>query len=266
MTAGGLDGHVAIVTGGGRGIGRAIVEKLASAGVAVVVNDLTDVAEEAVCAVVDCGGRAVAHIGDVTDVDAPRAMVQTALENFGGIDIVVNNAGYSTYAAAHEMADDLWTPMLDVLLTAPFRLVREAAPHLFGDDGRIRRIVNISSVGGINGSPGGIGYASAKAGVLGMTKTLAKEFGPRGVTVNAVAPGLIRTRLTEGKAAGTESISVGDRDYPLVEVPMDDLVDQVPLRRLGTPEDVAGAVYLLCLPESDYISGETIVVGGGWMP
>ncbi|WP_159924049.1 SDR family NAD(P)-dependent oxidoreductase [Rhodococcus sp. WAY2] len=262
-----LAGHVAVVTGGARGIGLAITRKLASASVAVVVNDLTDISHEVAHDLRRDGYSAVGHTGDVTDPAAIASMVASAVENFGGLDIVVNNAGYSTYAPATEMSDEQWQSMLDLLLTAPFKIAQAAAPYLFdGASGRSRRIITISSVGGITGSPGAAGYAAAKSGVFGLTKTLAKEFGPHGVTVNAVAPGLIRTRLTDGRASGIDHIDIGDKKMPLTGVPMDDLAPLVPLRRLGTPEDVAGAVYMLCIPEADYITGETVVVAGGWMP
>lgn len=261
-----LHGRVAVVTGAGRGIGLAIANKLAVAGAAVVVNDLTDVAVEAVEQLRADGARAVAHVGDITAETAPEELVETAVDAFGAIDIVVNNAGYATYAPTIEMTDAQWTPMLDVLLSAPFRILRAAGPQLLRSADHVRRVVNVSSIGGITGSPGSAGYAAAKAGLLGLTATLAKEWGPHGVTVNAVAPGLIRTRLTEGPAAGHDHIDVGGERLPLIGAPLAALEAQVPLRRVGTPEDVAGAVYLLCLPEADYISGQTLVVGGGWMP
>ena len=264
-----LEGRVALVTGGGRGIGRAVAVKLGTAGASVVVNDLTaDVAEDAAAAVRGAGGQAVSCVGDVTDEEFPRRFVDTARDSFGAIDIVVNNAGYATYGEVVDLPDGAWQPMLDVLLTAPFRILRAAGPH-FRDDRRDRgigKVVNVSSVGGISGSPGSAGYAAAKAGLLGFTRTLAKEWGSWGVTVNAVAPGLTRTRLTEGSAGGHDSIDISGERIPLTGVPLRELEKQIPLRRIGEPEDVANAVYLLCLPESDYMTGEVLVVGGGWLP
>ncbi|WP_162834402.1 SDR family oxidoreductase [Amycolatopsis circi] len=266
--AGPLDGRVAVVTGVGRGIGRAIATSLAEAGASVVVNDLTaDMVEETVGALHAAGLQAVGHAGDITHDKAPSDLVSCAVDQFGTIDIVVNNAGYSTYGAALEMTDEQWQPMFDLLLTAPFRLLRAAGRQLVRPASHVRKVVNVSSVGGIAGSPNAVGYAAAKAGIHGLTATLAKEWGPYGVTVNAVAPGLIRTRQTEGPAAGHESIEVSDGGTaPLTGVPLAELETQVPLRRIGVPEDVGGAVRLLCLPEADYVSGQVLVVGGGWMP
>jgi 3-oxoacyl-[acyl-carrier protein] reductase len=264
-----LEGRVALVTGGGRGIGLAIGQKLADAGASLVVNDLTlDVAAAAVDSIQAAGGRAVAFPGDVTDEDFPEQFTRTALAAFGTVHIVVNNAGYSTYAETLDMSDRQWAQMLEVLLTAPFRLLRTVGAHFrdHADDGQVRRVVNISSVGGISGAPGQVGYAAAKAGLIGLTRTLAKEWGRYRVTVNAVAPGLIRTRQTEGPAGGHESIDVGDERLPLIGVPFESLEPQVPLGRIGEPADVANAVYLLCLPEADYVTGEVLVVSGGWLP
>lgn len=268
MAAGPLSGRVAIVTGAGRGIGRAIASSLGEAGASVVVNDLTaEVVDEAVQELQAAGCSAAGLAGDITGETAPEELVAFAAGRFGAVDIVVNNAGYSTYSSALEFSDEKWHPMLDLLLTAPFRLLRAAGEQLVRPAAHLRKVVNVSSVGGITGSPNAVGYASAKAGILGLTATLAKEWGPYGVTVNAVAPGLIRTRQTEGPAAGYDSIEIGGGGRaPLTGVPMAELEQQVPLRRVGVPEDVGGAVKLLCLPEADYISGQVVVVGGGWMP
>ncbi len=268
-TARNLQGRVALVTGAGHGIGLAIAAKLGAAGASVVVNDLTqDVADGAVAAVEAAGGRAVRCPGDITAGEFPARFVQTALDSFGLLDIVVNNAGYATYAEAIDMSDRQWAQVLDVLLTAPFRILRAAGAYFrtHADDGRTRRAVNIASVGGIAGSPGSASYAAAKAGLIGLTRTLAKEWGRYGVTVNAVAPGLIRTRQTEGPASGYTDIDVGGERLPLTGAPLAALEPEIPLGRIGEPQDVANAVYLLCLPESDYISGEVVVVSGGWLP
>ena len=268
-TARHLEGRVALVTGAGHGIGLAIAAKLGRAGASVVVNDLTlDAANAAVAAVEATGGRAVACQGDITAGEFPDRFIQTALDSFGVPDIVVNNAGYATYADAIDMSDRQWAQVLEVLLTAPFRILRAAGAcfRAHADDGRARRAVNIASVGGITGSPGSASYAAAKAGLIGLTRTLAKEWGRYGVTVNAVAPGLIRTRQTEGAAGGYPDIEVGGERLPLPGVPLDALQPGIPLGRIGEPQDVADAVYLLCLPEAGYISGEVMVVSGGWLP
>jgi len=264
-----LDGRVALVTGAGRGIGRAIATRLAFAGAHVVVNDLTDeIVAETVAAIRLGGGAATACVGDVTSEDFPARMTRTALDVFGDIDIVVNNAGYSTYGDVIDTTDQQWSQMLEVLLTAPFRMLRAVGQHLqrTTGEGQMRKVVNVSSVGGITGAPGQAGYASAKAGLIALTRTLAKEWGPLAVTVNAVAPGLIRTRQSEGPAGGHDHIDVSGKRMPLVGVPMAALEPQIPAGRIGRPEDIANAVYLLCLPESDYITGEVIVVSGGWLP
>jgi 3-oxoacyl-[acyl-carrier protein] reductase len=264
-----LEGRVALVTGAGHGIGLAIAAKLGGAGASVVVNDLNrDIADGAVAAVEAAGGQAVACPGDITAGQFPARFVQTALDSFGTLDIVVNNAGYATYADAIDMSDRQWGQVLDVLLTAPFRILRAAGGYFRAHpgDGRARKAVNIASVGGIAGSPGSVSYAAAKAGLIGLTRTLAKEWGRYGVTVNAVAPGLIRTRQTEGPAGGHRDIDVGGERLALPGVPLAALEPEIPVGRIGEPQDVANAVYLLCLPESDYISGEVVVVSGGWRP
>ena len=160
--------------------------------------------------------------GDITSGEFPARFVQTALDSFGLLDIVINNAGYATYSEVIEMSDRQWAQVLDVLLTAPFRILRSAGAYFreHADDGRARRAVNIASVGGIAGSPGSASYAAAKAGLIGLTRTLAKEWGRYGVTVNAVAPGLIRTRQTEGPAGGHTDIDVGGQRLPLTSVPL----------------------------------------------
>ncbi|MEU6415979.1 SDR family NAD(P)-dependent oxidoreductase [Streptomyces spiralis] len=259
-------GRVAVVTGAGRGIGLAIARKLGSAGAQVVVNDLSSVADAAAAELRESGTGAVAFVGDITRDGVPEQLVEAAIDSFGSLDIIVNNAGYATYAPVLEMTDGQWAPMLDLLLTAPFRILRAAGPHLVKPAEHLRKVVNVSSVGGISGSPNSAGYAAAKAGLLGLTRTLAKEWGPYGVTVNAVAPGLVRTRLTEGPAGGHDHIDIAGERLPLIGAPLTELESMVPLRRIGTPEDIAGAVYMLCLSEADYVSGETLVVGGGWMP
>ncbi|MFC5950449.1 SDR family NAD(P)-dependent oxidoreductase [Pseudonocardia lutea] len=262
-----LKGRVALVTGAARGIGFAIARRLAEAGAAVVVNDVDPAATEA--AVAELAGLGVGAVGcpaDVTAPDTPDRLVAAAVDAFGTLDVVVNNAGYGTYAPVLEMSDAKWTPMLDTLLTAPFRILRAAGPLLTRPADHVRKVVTVSSVAGVAGSPGSASYAAAKAGVHGLTATLAKEWGRYGVTVNAVAPGLIRTRLTEGRADGVETIDVGGRRTELVDIPLQKLESHIPVGRIGTPEDVAGAVYLLCSPDADYITGQTLVVSGGWLP
>ncbi len=270
-----LEGKVAVVTGAGRGIGREIASKLAGAGAKVVVNDLDDApAQETVAAIAAAGGEAIAQPGNVTDDGFADGLVAAAADRLGGLDIIVNNAGYTWDGVVQRMSDDQWHAILDVHLTAPFRILRAAQPVFAAAAKRereagvpvpCRKVVNISSLAGLSGNPGQVNYATAKAGVVGMTKALSKEWGRYNVTVNAVAFGLIETRLTtsiDDEQASIEvegnRIAVGVNPQLLASV-----AHAVPLGRAGTPVEAAGAVYLLCQPESDYISGQTLVCGGG---
>jgi 3-oxoacyl-[acyl-carrier protein] reductase len=271
-----LDGKVAIVSGSGRGIGREIALKLAGEGAKVVVNDLdADPAKDTVATIESTGGRAVACVGSVTDVDFGEQFVQTAVENFGGLDIIVNNAGYTWDSVIQKMTDEQWDAILDVHLKAPFRVLRAAQPVIAAavkkakSDGEpipCRKVVNISSLAGIGGNAGQANYSAAKAGVTGLTKALAKEWGRYNVTVNAVAFGLIKTRLTETPADGDGTIEVAGREIKVGVNPnlLASMEQMVPLARAGTPAEAAGAVYLLCIPESNYVSGQTLVCGGGF--
>ena len=268
-----LEGKVALITGSGRGIGRAIALKLAGEGARVVVNDLDDEpAQEVVQAVRAAGGQAVACVGSVTAPDFAERFVATAIEQYQGLDIIVNNAGYTWDNVIQKMTDEQWYAMIDVHLTAPFRILRAAQPVLRGlgkadaEAGRrvVRKIVNISSVAGLFGNAGQANYATAKAGIVGMTQTLAKEWGRLNVTVNSVAYGLIKTRLT-GNAADGATAQIDGRDIKVGVNPdlMAMMERSIPLGRGGTPEEAAGAVYLLCIPESDYVSGQTLMCSGG---
>ena len=271
-----LDGRVAIVTGSGRGIGAEIARKLAGDGASVVVNDLDDApAKETVAAIEAAGGTAVACVGSVTDDGFAERFVQTAVDAFGGIDIIVNNAGYTWDAVVQKMTDEQWDAILDVHLKAPFRILRAAQPVIsaqvkkskeLGESVPCRKVVNISSLAGIGGNAGQVNYAAAKAGVIGLTKTIAKEWGRYNVTVNTVAFGLIKTRLTEVPAGGDGTIAIGDRELKVgVNPDLLAAVEQtVPLGRAGTPVEAAGAVYLFCVPESNYVTGQTVVCGGGF--
>lgn len=273
---GNLSGKVAIVTGAGRGIGNCIALKLASQGAAVVVNDLdSGPAAETARAIERMGGRSVPVPGSVTDEGFAETFVGTAVDTFGGLDIIVNNAGYTWDSVIQKMTDEQWDAVLDVHLKAPFRILRAAQPVISqlvksAKADRIavpcRKVVNISSVAGLGGNPGQANYAAAKAGVTGLTKTMAKEWGRYNVTVNTVAFGLIRTRLTDTPADGDGSIDVAGRTIKVGVNP--DLLavmeQSIPLGRSGSPEEAAGAVYLLCAPESDYVSGQTLVCAGGF--
>lgn len=268
-----LDGRVALVTGAGRGIGRAIALKLASEGASIVVNDL-DVgpAEETVAEAKRYGVAALTAVGDITESGFADRFVGRAIE-LGGVDMIVNNAGYPWDNVIQKMTDEQWFAMLDVHLTAPFRILRAAAEYIRAAAKReaeeerevFRKVVNISSIAGLYGNARQAGYAAAKAGIVGLTKTLSKEWGRYKVNVNCVAFGIIRTRLTRDITAADAKIDVGGRQLNVGINPesLQAWEEMIPLGRAGTPEEAAGAVYLFCSPESDYISGQTIVCGGG---
>lgn len=276
MTAatGKLAGKVALVTGSGRGIGREIALKLASEGARLVINDLdAGPAEEALAAIRAAGGEAVACNGSVTEADFGERIVKAALDAFGGIDIIVNNAGYTWDNVIQKMTDEQWYAIIDVHMTAPFRILRAAAPFIreaakreaeAGQE-RFRKVVNISSTSGVYGNAGQANYSAAKAGVAGMTRALAKEWGRYKVNVNAVAFGLIMTRLTEAAAGEGASIDIEGRAIKVGVNPqvLKNAEALIPLGRGGSPAEAAGAVYLLCIPESNYVSAQTLVVGGG---
>ena len=269
-----LAGKVAIVSGSGRGIGRALALKLASEGARVVVNDLDEApAQEVIDAIRSAGGDAVACVGNVTDADFGERFVGTALERFGGLDIIVNNVGYTRDGVIQKQTDEQFQAMIDVHVTAPFRILRAAADHFRvaskqeAAEGRevIRKVVNISSMAGTHGNAGQINYSSAKAALVGMTKTMSKEWGRLKVCVNCVAFGFIDTRLTKPREDPSTRIEI-DGEIIHAGVPaemLSALKTAVPLGRAGTPEEAAGGVYLLCSPESDYISGQVLIVGGG---
>ncbi|MEJ8854953.1 SDR family NAD(P)-dependent oxidoreductase [Variovorax robiniae] len=268
-----LEGKVALITGSGRGIGRAIALKLASEGARIVVNDLDiEPASEAVQAIKDIGGEAVACPGNVTASDFAERFVATAVSEFKGLDIVINNAGYTWDNVVQKMTDEQWYAMIDCHLTAPFRILRAVQPVIRAlskadtEAGRrvVRKVVNISSMAGLFGNAGQTNYSAAKAGVVGMTQTLAKEWGRMNVTVNSVAYGLIKTRLT-GNAAEAGTANIDGREIKVGVNPglMAMMEQTIPLGRGGTPDEAAGAVYMLCIPESDYVSGHTLVCSGG---
>jgi 3-oxoacyl-[acyl-carrier protein] reductase len=270
-----LTGKVALVTGSGRGIGQQIALKLARAGASVVVNDLdADPAAETVEKIEAEGGTATAVVGSVLDPDFPERFVGTAVESYGGLHVVVNNAGFTWDNVIQKMTDEQWDTILDVHLKAPFRVLRAAQPVISAAvkaeraAGTVvnRKVVNISSLAGVGGNAGQANYSAAKAGVEGLTRTLSKEWGRLSVNVNAVAFGLIATRLTQAADAGA-SIDVDGREIKVGVNPqlLQTMEAMIPLGRAGTAEEAAGAVYLLCTPESDYISGQTLLCAGGFL-
>ena len=268
-----LEGRVAIVTGAAQGIGRSIVQKLANEGAQVIANNLdADLLAESVDKLTEQGMTAHALPGDITEQATTEALVSTALERYGDLHIVVNNAGYIWNSAAVKHTDEQWQAMLDVHATGPFRLLREAGHHFrqqasTESPDRLRKIVNVSSISGIYGAATQVAYSSAKAAVVGMTKTLAREWGRYHVTVNCVAFGYIDTRLIESFEDQPNRVRIKNRDHPvgLTAAQRESAKEMAALGRLGRPEDAANAVYLLCIPESDFITGEVLVASGGLM-
>jgi 3-oxoacyl-[acyl-carrier protein] reductase len=269
-----LQSKTALVTGAGRGIGRAIAETLAEYGASVMINDLDAApAAEAEAAVRQAGGNAASLAGDVTDPAFPHRLVDATVERFGSIDIIVNNAGYTWDNVIQKTTDEQFQAMLNIHLMAPFRIlraasgwIRDTAKRESAEGRRVtRKVVNITSIAGTDGNPGQAGYSSGKAGVIGLTKTMAKEWGRYNVTVNAVGFGIIETRLTQPLAGEAASIDVQGRKIAVgVQPKVLEWVKQVcPLGRVGTPEDAANAVLFFCSPLSDYVSGEVLICGGG---
>jgi 3-oxoacyl-[acyl-carrier protein] reductase len=271
-----LNGKVALVTGSGRGIGREVALKLASEGACVVVNDLdAEPAEQTVDEIRRTTGIAAAScVGSVTAPDFAERFVKTALDWYGGIDIIVNNAGYTWDNVVQKMTDEQWYAMVDVHLTAPFRILRAASEFIRTAAKKeqaqgvenFRKVVNISSIAGTNGGNAGqMGYATGKAGILGLTKTMAREWGRYKVNVNAVAFGVIKTRLTDAAADAGSTVKIQGKDIRVGMNPATfaSLEQMIPLGRAGTPAEAAGAVVMFCYPESNYVTGETLVCGGG---
>jgi 3-oxoacyl-[acyl-carrier protein] reductase len=242
-----LVGKVAVVTGASRGIGRAIALELAEQGAQVMVNyhRSAAAADEVVAAVADAGGQATAIQADVSDFDQAQALVKSALDTYGGLDILVNNAGVTRDQVLMMMKEEDWDTVINVNLKSLFNTCKAATRKMLRQ--RSGRIINITSVVGIAGQGGQSNYAAAKAGIIGFTKSLAKELGPRGITVNAIAPGLIPTDLT--------------RDLP--EELRQKALDQTPLQRIGQPEEIAYAVAFLASDAAGFITGVVLPVDGG---
>ncbi|RSF04440.1 SDR family NAD(P)-dependent oxidoreductase [Achromobacter aegrifaciens] len=269
-----LEGKVALVSGAGRGIGQEIALKLAREGANVVVNDLdAGPAEETVALIRKAGGQAQACAGSVIEAGFAERFVGAAVDTYGGLDIIVNNAGYTWDNVIQKMTDEQWDAILAVHLSAPFRILRAASSFIRvaakaeAEQGRevFRKVVNISSTSGVMGNAGQANYSAAKAGINGLTRALAKEWGRYKVNVNSVAFGLIKTRLTEAPADGDATLDIEGRQIKVGVNPqvLKNAESLIPIGRAGTPAEAAGAVYLFCLPESNYVSGQVLVVGGG---
>ncbi|MEA2273197.1 MAG: 3-oxoacyl-[acyl-carrier protein] reductase [Solirubrobacteraceae bacterium] len=265
-----LDDKVAIVTGSARGIGRATAELLAEHGAKVLINDLDgDAAAETAK---EINGETTVFAGDLTKPDVPDKLVAAAVDAWGRLDIIVNNAGYTMDAPIHKMSDEAFQAMLDIHNIVPFRVLRAAAPHLREPAKKereegvevFRKVVNVSSISGTMGNAGQANYSSGKAGIVGLTKTLAKEWGQFKINVNAVAFGYIETRLTASK--DDSNVMVKDGQEIQLGIP-DQLRGMaamlIPLGRPGTPEEAAGGVFFLCSPWSNYVHGQVLNVTGG---
>jgi 3-oxoacyl-[acyl-carrier protein] reductase len=265
-----LDGKAAIVTGSARGIGRATAELFVSEGAKVLINDIDgDVAEQAAG---EIEGETAVFAGDLTQDGVPDDLVAKGIEAFGQVDILVNNAGYTWDGVVHKMSDEQFQAMLDIHTIVPFRVIRALAPHWreaakqeLGEGREVfRKIVNVTSISGTMGNAGQVNYSAAKAGVVGLTKTLAKEWGSFKINVNAVAFGFIETRLTQAKEKG-EEIEVGGEKVELgiPEQTRSMAAMIIPLGRAAQPEEAAKPVLFLSSELSNYVHGQVLNVTGG---
>jgi 3-oxoacyl-[acyl-carrier protein] reductase len=266
-----LEGKAAVVTGAARGIGRATAELLAEQGARVMISDLDpDVLTETVR---EIDGEIAEFAGDLTHDNVPEALVRAAVDEFGRLDMVVNNAGYTWDGMAHRMGDDQFRAMLEIHTVVPFKVLRAAAPFL-RDAGKadreagrevFRKVVNVTSISGTQGNVGQVNYAAAKAGLVGLTKTLAREWGPFKVNVNAVAFGFVETRLTAASDDGAETFRSGATEIRLgIPEKMRELASTlIPLGRPATAREAAGAIFFLCSPWSNFVHGQVITASGG---
>ena len=268
-----LEGRTALVTGSGRGIGRAVAKRLLEAGASVMLSDLDEAILLEAEGALGHPGR-VRHItGDLTLPTTPAAVVEATLAAFGSIDIIVNNAGYTWDSVIQKTTDEQFQAMLDIHLVTPFRILRAASDYIrtaaksesAAGQRVMRKVVNITSIAGTDGNPGQIAYSTAKAGVLGLTRTMAKEWGRYNVNVNAVGFGLIETRLVVSQEAQSGTLHMHGAEIKIGVSPdaLDALKQEIPLGRLGTPDEAAAAVLFFCSPLSDYVTGEVLICGGG---
>ena len=269
-----LKGRTALVTGAGRGIGRAVALRLAEAGAAVMLNDLDrDPVFETGMLIDKAGGHAKAMPGDITGTGYAEKLVNAAVAGFGSIDIIVNNAGYTWDSVIQKTTDEQFQAMLDIHMVAPFRILRAASAWIRETakrettEGRcvMRKVVNITSISGVDGIAGQSGYGSGKAGIIGLTKVLAKEWGRYNVNVNAVGFGFIETRLTQPLGIEASEIDIHGRKIRVGVLPaaIEAMKEHCPLGRLGTVEEAAGPVLFFCSQLSDYVSGEVLICSGG---
>jgi 3-oxoacyl-[acyl-carrier protein] reductase len=269
-----LQDKVAIITGSGRGIGAATARLLAQHGAKVVVTDIDAApAEETVAAIKSAGGTALAVPADVTNDGGIEDLIGQTVNSFGGIDILINNAGYTWDGMMHKMSDQQWEAMLAIHLTAPFKIIRAAVPYMreaakkekdATGAAKARKIVNISSTTGTRGNLGQANYAAGKAGIIGLTKTLSKEWGAFNIQVNAVAFGFIDTRLTQADEKGDFT----EREGKKIKLGIPDTMRQmafmmIPAGRAGTPDEAAGPVLFFASELSNYVSGQVLEVTGG---
>jgi 3-oxoacyl-[acyl-carrier protein] reductase len=266
-----LDGKAAIVTGSARGIGRATAELFASEGAKVLINDLDgDVAEQAAG---EIEGETAVHAGDLTEDGAADKLVEAAVNGFGQVDIVVNNAGYTWDGVVHRMEDKQFQAMLDIHTIVPFRVTRALAPHwreaakaeMAEGKEVFRKLINVTSISGTMGNAGQANYSAAKAGVVGLTKTIAKEWGGFKINVNAVAFGFVETRLTAAKEAGEKMTAPGGEEVELgIPEQMRAMASAIiPLGRPASPDEAAGPVLFLASEYSNYVQGQVLNVTGG---
>lgn len=268
--------QVVIITGSGRGIGAAAAKQFAKKGAKLVINDLNEEPAEQVAAEInDGGGEAIAFAGDVTEIDFPEKIVAATIKKYGKLNILVNNAGYTWDAFIQKMTEDQWQAIIDVHITAPFRMIKAATAYMRGaalqeiEAGKIsenRCVINVSSVSGLHGNIGQANYATAKAGIIGLTKTIAKEWGPIGIRANTVAYGYIDTRLSRAKEKG-EAINVKGKEVAL-GIP-EKILQQldarvIPLGRAGNVDEAAAGIIMLASPQASYITGHTLEVTGGF--
>lgn len=269
-----LKDRVAIITGSGRGIGKATAIMFAEEGAKVVVSDIdAEPAEETVAEIRATGGEAVTFAGDVTAPDFAQGIVKKASDTWGALHIIVNNAGFTWDSLVHKMSEEQWDKILDIHLKSPFRIIQAAKP-LFCDAAKEektqngtavpRKIINISSVGGVSGNLGQANYCSAKSGIIGLTKTMSKEWARYNVQTNCVAFGFMDTRLTQEKEKGITVEAEGQKiAVGIPEKQRNTFIQMIPMGRAGTPEEAAKSILIFASPLSDYVSGQVLVCGGG---